>query len=232
MKVSNRHQSTTLVPSDFFKGLPFWNELSQSEQKTVQNETVAFAGAVHRMRQSRLEAAYHLQKVKNVLLAKGHFNKYVQSLAQSGRSSYRWLNRVTELSLPAAVIEAAIDKGVDLVQSSYVQAIKQLPPPKALADATASDPKVAHYLERVEAARADVAPAVSQLTPSESERTAWRAVMREFKRVPSRSRGAWGLRLLARLMGGMSIPTQRIEQEAVPGDFKPKAGYPKGRPRN
>lgn len=231
MKVSKESLTPTLVPSDFFDSLAFWSELSAGEQKTLKTETLEFMDEMKTMRQSRTRAVVHLMKVRDLLLPKGHWVRYMQSLAHSSRSSYRWLNRANELELPAPVLEAAADRGIDLIHASYLNPLKQLPPPKTFADADPGDPKVGHYLDRVEALRGQEGPAATLLTSEDGEKRAWRAVIREWERVGSRGRSAWGLRLIGRLMHRMSLPAQRVEPEAPPADFKPVAGYPKGKPR-
>lgn len=221
--------NVTLVP---VQHPTFWGELSQTEQKTLVKETEGFLKEIETMRKSRTRAVLHLMNLRNLLLAKGHFHKYVQGLAHSARSSYRWLNRANELELPAPVLEAAADRGIDLIHASYINPIKELPPPKTLAALESDDPKVIHYVERVEALRGSGASNKPVIHAEDAEKVAWRAVMREYKRMGSRARGPWGLRLLGRLMHAMSIPAQRLEPEVPPEDFAPKAGYPKGRPRS
>src|SRR6266536_920898 len=132
MAIAKKVTNGTLVPVDFFTALPFWGELSQSEQKTVREGTEEAAAAHRRMRQSRLEVAWGLSKVYGVLGAKGHWTKYLHTLEHSQRSSYRWFNRLNDLALPGAVVEGAIAQGVDLIHLSYAAPLKQLPPPKKL----------------------------------------------------------------------------------------------------
>jgi hypothetical protein len=212
----------------FLRGSPFWGELSQTEQKTVKEGTEEAAAAHRRMRQSRLEVAWGLSKVYTVLGAKGHWTKYLHTLEHSQRSSYRWFNRLNDLALPAPVVEGAIAQGVDLIHGSYAAPLKRLHPPKKL-----DEKAVAGYLEELQDLREKYQNKTVEtvVEPAEAELKAWRAVVRQWTALKGTRRSQWALRLIGRLMAEMGLPAQRIEPEAVPEDFRPKPGYPAGRPR-
>lgn len=236
MTIAKKVTNGTLVPSDFYEALPFWGELSQTEQKTVKEGTEEAAAAHRRMRQSRLEVAWGLSKVYAVLGAKGHWTKYLHTLEHSQRSSYRWFNRLNDLALPAPVVEGAIAQGVDLIHSSYIEPLKQLPPPKNLGAGS-----VESYLKKIEDLRQEELKVTEagrrnpvRRDMEGAEKTAWRAVIHQWnalKGTRAQQRASWAIRLIGRLMAEMGIPAQKIDPEAVPEEFRPKPGYPAGRPR-
>jgi hypothetical protein len=232
MSITKKVTNGTIVPSEFYASLPFWGDLSQSEQKTVREGTEGAVAAHKRMRQSRMEVAFHLQKVYEVLEGRGYFTKYLHTLEHSQRSSYRWLNRLNDLALPGAVVEGAITHGVDLLHASYAEPLKQLPPPKRLDEGA-----VASYLQKVQDLRAenrDEPTRRARRVPDLAEKLAWRSVIREWnalKGTKGPQRASWAIRLIGRLMAEMGLPAQRFEPEAVPEEFRPKPGYPAGRPR-
>ena len=219
----------TIVPSTDIKQMcsqmEFWGELTQDEQKAVLVETQGLYDDLAGMKQLRMSAARHVLKLHSLLVGeegkRSYFVRFMQSLDQSVRSSYRWMNILVDLNLPEPVLDAAEKRGVDLIQASYVQAIRQLPAPKTV------DPDT--YLDKVLKERARMAQdglegAGRSLDPSVAEREAWRAVVGRYKRVAPRARRDWGVRLIGRLMAALGLPAQRFEPEAVPDDFTPKRG--------
>lgn len=215
---------TTKVPDDFFTGLSFWGELSKDQQKTVIQGTNRIHEAVLGALRLRAEAAREAATVREVLRGGGHWQKYVHSLGQSMRSTYRWLGRLDQLGLPPAVLDRAAARGIDVIDGRYFTAIKALPPPKQT-DGNHLD----GYLDRVaETAASRKAP---ELTASQAEIAAFRSVLNKSRRVGGKARTAWFLRLVGKLMAELGVPAQRIEPEAVPEGFKGAVGWPKGRPR-
>jgi len=228
MKNTKMVINSTVVPQDFLERQAFWKELTQSEQKTVKTVTETVYEKIEMSQRLRLEVVVELQKVRPLLESKGVWVRYLQTFAQHARSSYRWLARAEQLKLPAPVIEGAIARGVDLIHKSYAPALEAVPPPKQLG-AKAVDSYLDEIIEFQAPRRRKRAP-----DGEKAMVVAWRAVIKEWtalEALGARQRASWAVRLIGRLMGEMGLPAQKIEAEAVPEAFRPKPGYPKGRPR-
>jgi hypothetical protein len=173
------------------------------------------------MKQLRMSAARHVLKLHSTLVGeegkRSYFVRFMQSLDQSVRSSYRWMNTLVDLNLPEPVLDAAEKRGVDLIQASYVQAVKQLPAPKTVDPDTYID-KV--LKERARMAQDEPEGANRYSDPVQTEREAYRAIVGRYKRIPPRSRKDWGLRLLSRVMWALGLPGQRVDPEPAPEDFQ------------
>jgi hypothetical protein len=230
---------TALVNTDFYNSLPFWNELSQAEQKTVVHGTEKFKHGFQQAIQSRLEMAEGLYEASMPLKEKGYWVKYLQSLKQNWRTSYRWWNRFSELKedgLPQAVIDRAKVRHIDLIDGEYVAPMKQLPAPSVN---DADDPTVDAYLDKVVEMRTTQKSARRTrrraVDPHQASVRAWRAVISQWDALAGHStakaRAAWVVRLIGAIMTKTGLPAQRFEPEAIPGDYEPKVGYPAGRPR-
>ena len=225
-------KSTTItqkVPDEFFENLPFWNDLSKDRQKTVITGTNRIHSAVGAALQLRTEAARAAAEVREALLDGGYWQKYLQSLTQSMRSAYRWLDRLDKLALPPAVLDAAAERGIDVVDGRYFNVIRDLPPPKTL-----EGEAVDKYFHKVTVTVRDRRSKAKRdrPDPARAELQAWRAVINRAQAAPAgRARTSWAVRLIGKLMAEFGLPAQRFEPEAVPDMFRAKVGYPKGRPR-
>lgn len=228
-KITNILTKSTSISPEFFENLPFWKDLPKDRQRTVISGTNRIHNAVGGVIQLRTEAARAAAEVRDALLDGGYWQKYLQSLTQSMRSAYRWLDRLDKLALPAAVLDAAAERGIDVVDGRYFNAIKELPPPKAL-----EGEAVDRYFQKVTVTVRDRRSKAKRARPDpeRAELMAWRAVVnRAGAAAAGRARTNWVVRLIGKLMAEFGLPAQRFEPEAVPEVFRAKVGYPKGRPR-
>ena len=236
---------SNLITKEFVgEQLDFWGKLGAEEQRTVLTETVGVVAEINRGVAAKIAVGRHLQAVKKVLASpregEGQWLKYCNNLLPfSYRTAERYIEAFERVEgvLPAPVLEAAIARGVDLLASNadpkrpfgaYTEAVKQLPPPK---DPT---PKQAvEWVERVQ----EVAKNTPRLRHNarrrvgarELEVRAFQEFWRAYNGLPAgKTRAAWAVRLIAKLMTVAGLPAQRVEPEAIPDGYRPE---PVGRPK-
>lgn len=241
MTISKSAGSSTLVPYDFFEALPFWNELKKDEQNQLVSETQGLRGAAVKLIENRLAMGLHLYNIRGLLEGSGNWTKFMHNLRFSVKTAQRLISRyeVAREQLAPAILEAAAARGIDLLERStpeaplgpYTEGIKALPAPAA--DGAHGAQKVQEWLDKVVELRSKpLRRRQRRRDPLVLQRNAWRATVAAWRAVPGgKTRQTWAVQLLARLMAEMGLPAQKIEPEAVPTDFRPAVGYPKGRPR-
>jgi hypothetical protein len=208
--------------------MEFWGELTQETQRKVLTETQGLYDDLAGIKQLKMSAGRHVRNLHKELVGDGdkrsYFIRFMQSLDQSVRSSYRWMNILVDLNLPEPVLDAAERRGVDLIQASYVRAVKALPPPPKTIDADGAE----KYLDRAIKQREKLVDADEggPVDTTQIEREAWKAVVKRYEKIPSRARRDWVSRLFGHIMAACNLPAQRFEPEAVPEGFGAK---PRGR---
>jgi hypothetical protein len=222
-----------LVTRDFFTALPFWDKLEKPEQRTVKAETEGLAEAHAGQVVSRMRMGEHLQNLQTVLEGKGLFVKYLDTLHFSYRTAYRYIEayKAVKDQVPENVLQLAAARGMDLVGyqadrpfGPYTEAIKALPPP-AEAD------KVPEWLDGLEEKRKELPRRARNHKPASGEialKTTYRSVYSRFKSLPAgKGRVTLIKRLIGFIMADFGVPSQTMEPEAPPEDFRAKVGRPK-----
>src|SRR6185503_12986347 len=122
------------------------------------------------------EVARAAAEAREALGGTGYWHEYVKRFAQSWSSAYRWLGRLDKLALPAAVLDRAAERGIDVVDGRYFKAMKELPAPKAT-EGKALD----SYFDKVMVTVRDRRSKAKRegKDPQRAERDAWRAVVNQ-----------------------------------------------------
>jgi hypothetical protein len=222
------------LSKDFFTALPFWADLDRHEQSVVRNETVALEKAVRAHVASRVAMARSLVALQAAL--KGNFVKYLETLDFSYRTSYRLIGSYKRLEkeLPAAVIDGAIDRGMDIIGSTpgrpygeYTEPFKSLPAPTKASEVDGFLDEAQKLVKTLPSPQKRARRGRTVATEI-ALRDAYRGAVKWYKvlGVTGKARANWATQLLSYLMMEFGLPAQKLEPAAVPEGFRAVVGRP------
>lgn len=135
-----------LVPRSAMEKMPWWTELSPSEQRQVLLETQSLTEELDKFGLSKLAIGEHLVKLRDILEPKKKFVSYLKHNfpeAFSRATAYRWIDnyQTATNTLPAPFVEVAMSQGYHVIDAEMVE---KNPPPR-----THDKAKIVAYLKKI-----------------------------------------------------------------------------------
>lgn len=221
-----------------FVEMPWWEKLNLLEQSTVVSEGQALAGAMLSEGQAKMEVGQHLLAVKKVLEPHNLFQKFLRRFTKySIPTAYRYIRRYENAtkSLPAAVVTAAMVRGIDIAGATdakpfgvYTNAIKKVRVPRQ----SVTTAQANKFLDRVEEVRRETRAEGPQLVsgdPELSKRECVRFFTLKYERLPNnrKTRDKFAREVVALIMAKAGLDAQTITPIAVPEDYIVHRGRPR-----
>lgn len=234
---ANGNDVTGQITIAAFVEMPWWEKLNLVEQSTVVSEGQALAGAMLSEGQAKMEVGKHLAAVKAVLEPHNLFQKFLRRFTKySIPTAYRYMRRYENAikSLPAAVVTAAMVRGIDIAGATdakpfgiYTSAIKKVRMPRKATPAEANK-----FLDRIEKVRAEARAEGPQLVtgdPELSKREVVRFFTLKYDRLPTnrKTRDKFAREVVALIMAKAGLDAQTITPMAVPEDYIVHRGRPR-----
>lgn len=115
-----------LVPRSAMEKMPWWSELSPSEQRQVLLETQELTEELDKFGLSKLAIGEHLVKLRDLLEPKKKFMSYLRHNfpeAFSRATAYRWIENYESANavLPAQYVQVAMSQGYHVIDAEMVE---------------------------------------------------------------------------------------------------------------
>lgn len=154
---STNHATPTIIlpVSSQIQHLTFWKSLKPKDQSTLTEVGRQLPAEMTKHGNSGLAIGELLQTAYTILVTrKGAFEHFIKCFNFSRTTAYRFRSNYVAVTsmLPDPVIQGAMARGMDVVRV-YPNAIRKLPPPRALANSTPGSPEVKRYLDQVVATK-------------------------------------------------------------------------------
>lgn len=115
-----------LVPRSAMEKMPWWNDLSPSEQRQVLLETQSLTEELDKFGLSKLAIGEHLVKLRDILEPKKKFLSYLKHNfpeAFTRATAYRWIEnyQTATNALPAPFVQVAMSQGYHVIDAKMVE---------------------------------------------------------------------------------------------------------------
>lgn len=237
-----------LVPSETIQIQKFFQQLSETQQTRLMEQTKHLGTAVMVQGTASLAIGKHLADIQETLTKVNGFYKYLKLFKINPKKAYRYMDsyRNAAHALPENILKVAITRGLPIISwdkkkplGEYTLAVRQFPPPRNPDVVKAND-----YVDEIEkftkerktklrkagGKKADMEHEPEMGDPDVLLKSAYRGINLMFKRVPgnTRSKRIWVDKLVGMLLADLGVASaQTFEPTNVPEDFRAVRGRPK-----
>jgi len=201
--------------------------LTAEEQRTVLVHTQGASEELAKCGFSKLAAAEHLLKIRDILLPKRVFKHFLRHNFPtcSVATAYRWIEsyETAKQNLPDGVMQVAMAQGYHVIDAEMV---KKAPPPR-----TQDRSKIVAYLSKLSTMKREVRTAeLSEPNADDLMRECFNFCVTRFEKLPeggtTRSRCLYSLFGMLMFQLGFGVK-QEFEPLEVPPGYRAVRGRPK-----